>query len=129
MGDSVGVDTKIVICETLLVALIIFPQQRQFLCQSQLTQAVTAHPADVDYIARPIAQFALGHRPVEIRVELLVGGWILHGLVPSWCPSGKLSGSHQASRTLGNGSDGVRKSSLTVLLFLPARSDRRQSLL
>src|SRR5271157_1851001 len=55
MGDSVGADTKIVIREALLVALIFFPEQRRLLCQAQLAQAVAAHPTDVDHIARPIA--------------------------------------------------------------------------
>jgi hypothetical protein len=51
------------------------------------------------------------------------------GLFLSWCPPGNVQVHHQASRTLGNGSNGVNKSILTVLLSMSARSDTRQSLL
>jgi len=51
------------------------------------------------------------------------------GLFPSWCPSGNFQVHHQASRTLGNGSNRVNKAILTVLLCLSARSDPSQSLL
>ena len=43
------------------------------------------------------------------------------GLFLSWCPPGNVQVHHQASRTLGNGSNGVNKSILTVLLSMSAR--------
>jgi hypothetical protein len=81
--------------------------------------------ADTEIVIREALLVALMVFPE--RVELLVRGWMAHGLVPSWCASGNVRVHQQASRTLGNRSNGANKAILTILLSMSARSDPRQS--
>ena len=74
MGDGVGENPNVVEGEALLVALMIFPQQRGFGAIPQAANTIAANPPDVDRIASVITQLPLGDRPVEIPGQVLVRG-------------------------------------------------------